>query len=141
MISTTNTCTALGLTPLNGTARISKYLDLKDTKYTQGSTDALKVLRTTVGVLPGDTNFDNQIKELADFYETYFQFGDPTTPADKDANNNPATILWRPNYYIHGLNSTALNANSWLGQTKGWTDQNSAAGTIEWQDDEVLTVE
>jgi hypothetical protein len=140
-LSTTNTCTALGLTPLNGTARISKYLDLKDTKYTQGSTDALKVLRTTVGVLPGDANFDNQIKELADFYETYFQFGDPTTPADKDANNNPATILWRPNYYIHGLNSTALNANSWLGQTKGWTDQNGAAGTIEWQDDEVLTVE
>lgn len=141
MISTTNTCTALGVSPLNGTSRTSKYLDIKEDKYTQGSTDALKILRTTVGVIPGDANFDTQIRELADFYETYFQLGDPTSPADKDANNNPITILWRPNYYIHGLTSTVLNANTWLGQTKGWTDQNGAAGTVEWQDDEVLSVD
>ena len=48
---------------------------------------------------------------------------------------------WRFNYYMMGLSKDILDNNSWLGQTKGWTDQNGAAGTIDWQDDETLTID
>ena len=97
--------------------------------------------RAAIKANPDDADFSEQVSKLADFWEENFQFGDPTSPADKDANNNAATILWRSNYYIHGLPKDVLDNNSWLGQTKGWTDQNGAAGTIDWQDDETLTVD
>ena len=140
-ISTTNTCTALGIQQLNGTSRTSKYLDLKEGTYVPGSNDVLADERAAIKANPDDADFSEQVSKLADFWEENFQFGDPTSPADKDANNNAATILWRSNYYIHGLPKDVLDNNSWLGQTKGWTDQNGAAGTIDWQDDETLTVD
>ena len=65
----------------------------------------------------------------------------PDAPADRDKNDNPVDIFWRPNYYIHGLGSIVLNNNTWLGQTIGWTDPNGMDGTIGWQDSETLTVE
>ena len=82
-----------------------------------------------------------QLSRLADFYETHFEFGAPTSPADKDANNKAAHIHWQANYYINGLSKTVLDNNPWLGQTKGWTDQNTRPGTIDWQDEETLDVD
>lgn len=140
-LSSVNTCEALGVSQLNGTSRISKYLDLKSGTYAYGATDALKQEREGIMADPANADFNNQIKNLADFYELHFQFGDPTSPADKDANNNPSYILWRSNYYINGLSKSVLDNNSWLGQTKGWTDQNGMPGVIEWQDDEILSVD
>ncbi|WOG19149.1 RagB/SusD family nutrient uptake outer membrane protein [Bacteroides thetaiotaomicron] len=140
-LSSTNTCTTLGIKQLNGSTRTSKYLDLKEGTYVPGSGDVLQDERINIKANPDDSDFQEQVTKLADFWEENFQFGDPTSPADKDANNNPVSILWRPNYYIHGLAKDVLDNNSWLGQTRGWTDQNGAAGTIEWQDDETLTVD
>lgn len=140
-LSSVNTCQALGVKQLNGCSRTSKYLDLKTGTYVPGTNDALKDARLSINANPSDVSFQEQLRKLADFWEENFEFGDPTSPADKDSNSNPAHILWRSNYYIHGLSKTVLDNNSWLGQTKGWTDQNSVAGTIDWQDDEVLAVE
>lgn len=140
-LSSINTCTTLGVKQLNGSPRTSKYLDLKAGTYIYGSEDALINKRVAVSANPDAKDFQYQVKKLADFWEENFQFGDPTSPGDKDANNKATSILWRPNYYIHGLSKEVLDNNSWLGQTRGWTDQNGAAGTIDWQDDEILTVE
>lgn len=140
-LSETNTCNALGVAQLNGIERTSKYIDLKDGTYAYGETDALAEERATIMADPASADFQAQLTKLADFYEEHFQLGDPTTPADKDANNKAAHIKWRSNYYINGLSKTVLDNNSWLGQTVGWTDQNGAAGTISWQDDETLSVE
>lgn len=140
-LSSINTCQALGVEQLNGISRTSKYLELKADTYVPGSNDALIDARATISANPESADFQEQMKILADFWEANFAFGDPTSPADKDANNNPAHILWRANYYIHGLSKSVLDNNSWLGQNKGWTDQNGATGTVDWQDDEVLAVD
>lgn len=140
-LSTTNTCDALGVRQLNGGNRTSKYLDIKLGSYSYGEADALESERAGYAVDPSSSDFTLKLKELADFYEEHFQFGDPTSPGDKDSNNKEAHVYWRANYYINGLSKTVLDNNSWLGQTKGWTDQNGAAGTIFWQDDEVLNVD
>ena len=105
-----------------------------------GKTTLTKMLASHYGWTPRFESVDYN-PYLADFYEEHFQFGDPTSPGDKDSNNKEAHVYWRANYYINGLSKTVLDNNSWLGQTKGWTDQNGAAGTIFWQDDEVLNVD
>ena len=79
--------------------------------------------------------------EVADFWESNFQYGEPNVQPDKNNSNEWIKIGWRSNYYIMGLSKDILDNNSWLGQTKGWTDQNGAAGTIDWQDDETLTID
>lgn len=140
-LSDVNTCNALGIAQLNGCERTSKYLDLKTGSYAYGEADALEQDRAGISVDPGSADFQAQLSRLADFYEEHFQFGDPTSPADKDANNNPAHILWRGNYYLNGLSKSVLDNNAWLGQTKGWTDQNGQAGAIDWQDEETLNVD
>ena len=90
---------------------------------------------------PDAENFKEQLIKLHHFWEEYFCYGKPDIPADRDKNNNPVTIFWHANYYIHGLGSIVLNNNSWLGQTIGWKDQNGVDGTIGWQDDEELQIE
>ena len=140
-LSDVNTCNALGIAQLNGCNRTSKYIDLKNGTYTYGDDDALQDERSGISADPGSSDFQTQLSQLADFYEAHFQFGDPTSPADKDVNNKEAHIHWRGNYYLNGLSKTVLDNNPWLGQTKGWTDQNSQPGTIDWQDEETLNVD
>ena len=140
-LSDVNTCQALGVEPLNGCERTSKYLDLKTGSYAYGDADALEEERKGIYADPDSPDFQMQLSRLADFYETHFEFGDPTSPADKDANNKAAHIHWQANYYINGLSKTVLDNNPWLGQTKGWTDQNTRPGTIDWQDEETLDVD
>lgn len=140
-LSTTNTCNALGISQLNGCNRTSKYLDLKKGSYSYGENDALLNKRAGISVDPASADFKEKLSQLADFYEAHFQFGDPTSPADHDANNKEAHILWRGNYYFNGLSKSVLDNNNWLGQVQGWTDENSKPGTIHWQDDETLNVD
>lgn len=139
--SSNNTCNALGVEELNGTHRTSKYVDVKEDKYTMGSADPLAASRTELVADPDDADFQKQLAELQQFWSENFEFGDPDAPADKDNNDNPVDINWRSNYYIKGLSKGVLDKNSWLGQTKGWTDENGADGTIDWQDSEQLTIE
>lgn len=140
-LSKTNTCQALDIPQMNGTSRTSVYLDIKTNNYLPSSSDVLELERANYKANPNDANFQTQLTKLADFWEQNFEFGKPTSPADKDANNEPATILWRANYYINGLAKVILDNNSWLGQTTGWTDQNGVPGTIDWQDDESFSEE
>ena len=109
--------------------------------YTPGSKDVLSELRKNIFADPESADFQKQLKEVADFWESNFQYGEPNVQPDKNNSNEWIKIGWRSNYYIMGLSKDILDNNSWLGQTKGWTDQNGAAGTIDWQDDETLTID
>lgn len=140
-LSTTNTCQSLNIPSINGTSRTSMYIDLKAGSYTPSDTDELLSARATISADPNSADFAQEIKKLADFWEANFEFGAPSSAGDKDSNNNLITPLWRPNYYIHGLTKAVLDNNSWLGQTKGWSDQNGASGSISWQDDESISDE
>lgn len=140
-LSDVNTCTALGITPLNGTHRTSLYVDVLPGNYIIGEKDPLLSKRSDIMADPDAENFKEQLIKLHHFWEEYFRYGKPDIPADRDKNNNPVTIFWHANYYIHGLGSIVLNNNSWLGQTIGWKDQNGVEGTIGWQDDEELQIE
>lgn len=138
-LSNVNTCTALGLAPLNGTCRHSKMLVVKTSEYI-GDKDPLFEERAVLGADPDHADFQAQLSQLVAFYKSHFYLADPLTPADKDNSDNPVNILWRGNYYINGLDATVLDNNEWLGQTIGWTDQDQNPGTIHFQDDEILTV-
>lgn len=140
-LSDVNTCTALGIPPLNGTHRTSLYVDVLSYHYTIGEEDPLLSKRSDMEADPDAADFEEQLVRLQGFWEKYFTYGMPDAPADRDKNDNPVDIFWRPNYYIHGLGSIVLNNNTWLGQTIGWTDPNGMDGTIGWQDSETLTVE
>lgn len=134
-LSTVNTCSYLGVTPLINQYRTAKYVDVKD-GYIPSSNDILSSERKQIVADPAKADFQAQLKNLADFWENNFQFGEPTTQPDKNNSNQWIKIGWKSNYYIMGLSKDVLDNNSWLGQTKGWTDQNGADGTIDWQDDE-----
>lgn len=140
-LSDVNTCTALSITPLNGTHRTSLYVDVLPGSYTIGEKDPLLSKRADIMADPDSETFKEQLVTLQHFWEEHFIYGEPDVPADRDRNDNPVAIFWHANYYIHGLGSIVLNNNSWLGQTIGWTDQNGVEGTIGWQDNETLTVE
>ncbi len=140
-LSDVNTCTALGIPPLNGTHRTSLYVDVLPSNYTIGEKDPLLSKRSDMMADPNAENFKEQLIKLQHFWEECFCYGKPDIPADRDKNNNPINIFWQANYYIHGLGSIALNNNPWLGQTLGWKDQNGVNGTIGWQDDEELQTE
>lgn len=139
-LSSTNTCSYLGVTPLTEKYRTAKYVDVKDERYTPSSKDVLAEHRKNIFADPESPDFKNQLKAVADFWVEYFQYGEPNTQPDKNNNNEWIKMGWSPNYYIMGLSKDILDNNQWLGQTKGWTDQNGASGTIDWQDGEILTV-
>lgn len=143
-LSATNTCTALGVQPLVGSSRTSKYVYVKDNTYAlNAEVDPLATIRASISANPAGANFKTELTNLADFWESNLQFIDrpESDPVDENAAGEPAQIQWSSNYYIMGLSKTVLDNNAWLRQTKGWGDQNGATGTIDWQDDEVLTVE
>lgn len=146
-LSDENTCEILGLTPLIGTCRTSRYIDVKSELYIPGNNDdnltadPLLNARETVGADPDSPDFQKELKKVAEFWEQNFQLKEPPTPGDKDSNNNPVLLSWKSNYYISGINNTALTKNPWLGQTIGWGDTNGSPGTINFQDDEVLSVD
>jgi len=122
----------LGIPQLNGTQRIGNYLHYKNGTSVVG-TDPLASARASISVDPDAANFQAQITALATFYTNNFELRSPPTPMD--AVGNVATpILWRPNYYVNGLNQSALVNNPWLTQTVGWKDGNGAAGTYIYQE-------
>ncbi|WP_368113528.1 RagB/SusD family nutrient uptake outer membrane protein [Bacteroides sp. RTP21281st1_E4_RTP21281_210402] len=126
------TCAKLGLAPLNGTHRTGNYLQYKDMLNTD--TDPLTADRINISVDPDAATFENDLNNLATFYENNFVLADPDTPMDNDGHGVGVDLLWRQRYYIWGLNRTALTANTWLTQTKLWKDTNSIDGTFDYQE-------
>ncbi|MFV0564729.1 MAG: RagB/SusD family nutrient uptake outer membrane protein [Flavobacteriaceae bacterium] len=125
------TCAALGLTPINGTQRTGKYLQYATVAT---SDDPLAAERASISVDPDAADFDTQIDALATLYSANFQLVDLNTPMDNDGSGNALTILWRPNYYVNGLNSGVLTQNTWLRQTIGWEDTSGTLGTYNYQE-------
>lgn len=127
-----NTCAKLGLTPINGTQRTGNYLQYKNVAT---ATDPLLAARATISVDP-DTDaatFNAQITTLANFYTANFIIAAPNTPMD-NVNGAAVQIDWKSNYYIFGLQVSAVLAqNTWLLQTKGWLDGAGATGTYDYQ--------
>lgn len=121
-----NTCSFLGVQPVNGTPK-HHYIEIyyptkagnnneqsdpiwamfdRDKKY-----NGLNLNERTKGNNQGE-------EQLADFYRTYFQRKDK--PAE--GNDDSQTRLWQPNYYIFGLKNNAQVNNPTLYQNIGWPD-------------------
>lgn len=75
-LSTTNTCSFLGITPLTEKYRTAKYVDVKD-GYTPGSKDVLADLRKTIFADPESVDFQDQLKKVADFGKLTSSMGNP----------------------------------------------------------------
>ncbi|MNK74545.1 SusD family protein [compost metagenome] len=127
-----NTNSKLGIPVINGTQRIGNYLHYKNGTSAVG-TDPLANARASISVDPDASNFQAQITALATFYTNNFVLRSPPTPMD-NVGNVATPISWRSNYYIMGLNQSALVNNPWLTQTVGWKDGNGAAGTYIYQE-------
>lgn len=145
-LSDENTCTFLGVTPLNETCRTSRYLEAKQDLHDVSSDlenptpDPLIAARQTVGADIDSPEFPEQLAQLAAFWRANFRLAVPPVPGDKGDNDEPINIGWKANYYISGINKEALTKNAWLGQTVGWQNTDGSMGTIGFQDDDEITV-
>jgi hypothetical protein len=123
------TCTTLGIEPLNGTARVGKYLQVKD--Y-DGKADPLVSVIADFEPVDVDNAADLQaeMNRLGEFWSQHFVLQDRETPVD-NVNGQEAVISWQENYYLSGLPSNVLNMNPWLEQSKGWLDYYESEGTLD----------
>jgi len=124
------TVSKLGLAPINGTQRTGNYLQFKSTAT---AADPLAAARTGVIADPDAANFQTQLATLATFYSNNFIRTTLVTPMD-NVSGAAVKIKFNPNYYISGLNTTALTSNPWLLQTIGWSDATGGAGTYNYQE-------
>ncbi|KUJ61038.1 carbohydrate-binding protein SusD [Flavobacteriaceae bacterium CRH] len=122
----------LGIPAINGTQRIGNYLHYK-IGISAAGTDPLANARASISVDPDAANFQTQIAALSTFYTNNFELRSPPTPMD-NVSSVATPISWKPNYYVLGLNQSALVGNPWLTQTIGWKDGNGAAGTYNYQE-------
>ena len=115
-----NTCTYLGVSPLNGTKRHNIVLYCK----TASATDPTTGNRPKALTLDEDMTYANgayadaNVEALANFYDTYLERKD----VNADGNDDALTITYLPKYYFLGLKSNAMSNNVTLHQTVGWHD-------------------
>ncbi len=116
-----NTCTYLGVKPLNGTKRhqiILYCLDVSETDPTEGNRpEKALTLDEDMSYINGTYN-DDKVRELAEFYEIFLGRKD----VNLDGNDDALTINYRPTYYFLGLRQNAMQTNPTLHQTVGWHD-------------------
>lgn len=125
------TCAQLGIAPINGTARTGRYWQYKNTA--PNNSDPLLAARGTISIDPDAADFTTQLNNLKTFYQDNLVRVPTDQFMDKDGSGQPLYISFRQNYYISGLNSTALSTNPWLQQTIGWNDYSGAAGTFDYR--------
>jgi hypothetical protein len=126
-----NTNSKLGISVLNGTARTGRYWQYKTNA--SSSTDPLTSARGTISVDPDASDFATQLNALKTFFQNNLKVIGTDQPLDKDGAGQAVLINFRSNYYLSGLNSTALSTNPWLLQTKGWNDYSGAPGTFDYK--------
>ncbi|MEO8534367.1 MAG: RagB/SusD family nutrient uptake outer membrane protein [Flavobacterium sp.] len=129
---TGGTVSKLGLSPINGTKRTGNFLQYNK-PTTSSTTDPLTAARASIVADPDAANFQTQLTTLAAFYNANFIRTSLITPMD-NFNGAAVNIKFNPNYYINGLNTTALTQNPWLLQTTGWNDNFGGAGTFNYQE-------
>jgi starch-binding outer membrane protein, SusD/RagB family len=126
--TTANTVSKLGLTPLNGNNRTSYYW--QTLSFSPPATDPIPAADRNILVDPDNaTTFTTEIEKLRTFYKKYLVMTKLDQPLDRE-NNVEVKFSFKPNYYISGLNSTALSINPWLQQSTGWMDYSGAAGSF-----------
>ena len=128
MNPTANTCSKLGITPINGTNRTGYYWQSK----TFTSSDPITAAEKAAAFVDPDAataTFNSQIAALKALYQAKLVMTPLDAAMDKDGST-PVNIMFRPNYYLSGLHSTPLSFNPWLTQTMGWLDYNGAPGTF-----------
>lgn len=128
MNPTANTCSKLGITPINGTNRTGYYWQSK----TFTSSDPITAAEKAAVFVDPDAStatFNSQIAALKALYQAKLVMTPLDAALDKDGST-PVNIMFRPNYYLSGLHSTPLSFNPWLTQTMGWLDYNGAPGTF-----------
>ncbi|MBB4802224.1 hypothetical protein HNP37_002297 [Flavobacterium nitrogenifigens] len=130
--NSSNSCQKLGLTPINGTQRTGNYLQYRTTAT---AADPLAASRASIVVDPdaAAATFQTQLNTLATYYNANFVRTALVTPMD-NVSGAAVKIKFNPNYYISGLNTTALTSNPWLEQTLGWNDNLGGAGTFNYQE-------
>ncbi|MGF7232508.1 RagB/SusD family nutrient uptake outer membrane protein [Arachidicoccus sp.] len=124
-----NSVQKLGLTPINGTARNGYYWQAQNYTSKDPLTDSV---RNSILIDPDAADFNAQIAALEDVYRKNFVM----TPLDQawdQVSGTPVNILFRPNYYLSGLNSSVLSLDPWITQTEGWLDYSGGAGTYDYQ--------
>ncbi|MEP6804551.1 MAG: RagB/SusD family nutrient uptake outer membrane protein [Flavobacterium sp.] len=130
---TGGTVSKLGLAPINGTQRTGNFLQYKNTAASEKTDPISAAARTAVVADPDAANFTAQLATLATFYNNNFIRTSLVTPMD-NFNGAAVKIKFNPNYYISGLNNTALTQNTWLLQTIGWNDATGGTGTLNYQE-------
>jgi len=126
MNTTANTTTKLGLTPINGTNRTGYYW--QGINFT--SSDPLTAADRAIAIDPDAASFATEITKLKTLYKTKLVMTPLDNAMDRDGTA-PVNILFRPNYYLSGINGSVLSFNPWLLQTIGWQDYNGGAGSFD----------
>ncbi|MGN1376541.1 MAG: RagB/SusD family nutrient uptake outer membrane protein [Prevotella sp.] len=121
-----NTCTYLGVAPLNGTKRHQIILYANATATKDNDHDPLLQNRPKALNLEEDMSFDYatgtyanaDVKALAEFYDNNLNRKD----ANLDGNDDALTVTFLPKYYFLGFKQNAMQMNVTLHQTVGWHD-------------------
>ena len=120
-----NTCSWLGVTPLNSQKRHSIVLYCTTAQATDpafAGRPAALTLDESLNVFDpasGANVFsDGKVEALATFYDTYLERKD----VNADGNDDALTIKYLPKYYFLGLKRNAMQNNVTLHQTVGWHD-------------------
>ncbi|TMI74080.1 MAG: RagB/SusD family nutrient uptake outer membrane protein [Bacteroidetes bacterium] len=124
-----NTCTKLGLAPINGTNRTGYYWQC--ITFSPTATDPVPAAEKNILIDPdaSTATFNTEIAKLKTLYKNRFVMTPLDQALDRDGST-PVNILFRPNYYLSGLSSTVLSLNPWLLQTVGWMDYSGVPGTF-----------
>ncbi|MEO7309973.1 MAG: RagB/SusD family nutrient uptake outer membrane protein [Chitinophagaceae bacterium] len=125
--ATANTCTKLGLTPINGTNRTGYYWQSKT--YAADPLTAADRASAFVDPDAAPATFATQIANLKTLFKNKFVMTPLDQALDRDGTT-PVNILYRPNYYLSGLSGTVLSFNPWLPQNIGWMDYSGVPGTF-----------
>ena len=131
-----NTCTFLGMKPLNGQRRHEIVIYTRTNADQKNEADPVIDKRPKALALTENLTYDedaeeygsNEAMELADFYTAYLKRKD----VNADTNDETSGILFRPQYYFIGFKQSAMQTNPTLLQTVGWHDySHGTAGTFD----------
>ena len=131
-----NTCTYLGVTPLNGQRRHEIVIYTRSLGDQKNDADPVlekrpKALSLTEGLTYDDDAEEygsNEAMDLADFYAAYLKRKD----VNVDTNDDTKGIKFLPQYYFIGFKQSAMQTNPTLLQTVGWHDySHGQAGTFD----------
>lgn len=123
-----NTCTYLGVNPLNGQAR--NGMEMTVAAYVADAKDANDPIITNKFKRPQAWNISSsdtiQRDSVAKFYSSYLK------RKTRLVDTKNKVVSFRPEYYFIGLKQSAQTNNSTLIQTIGWLDsQKGAMGTFD----------